>query len=354
MSDARVNRLPDPGPVGRQDTSTAGILEERRRFEVRLGHYLVDHPASLEVSRRMIVACNRYLIARARRRSGQFQRHAQYSSQIASMLRPVPYPFAGRLRNRTDAYRVLNGEGNVRELQGTIWLFFAHILAEDLVGPACRADVLDVVAAAGLSPSATQEWLMNARVHAAEGGRDVSDAALHPYHDLIQLPWHPIRQLQLESREFYSPLHERGRYWSHATRSAFCREGGRFSDIERVLTSPVGADRVPWIDPARFIRPNRQSPFVQDAWQQQIPLVTGLSGGAMTVHLFARVLDIPTDDSLLAATIGYLISSGAHSFYEVLMGYGDNTTRTHPGPGYSQIATGPFADLPMIFSDLPN
>lgn len=297
-------------------TIAKAIMARREQFEVRLGHYLAAHPIALDISRRMAQASLRYLRARARRVSSDPRaRRRALHVLFAKVMRPVALPFSGRTANIKEMFEVLSGNGSIRELQGSIWLVMAHVLAEDLVSAETNDEAMECACAAELDCHEIETWIQHARRYKDSAG---DTGPLRPQEDLIFLPWHPIRQVQRESRQIFSRLHEKQRHWSMLDRARFLDEGGSFSPIEQRRRSPLGACKVPWLDARRFTRPNDASAFVRSAYSRGIPLCTGASGVATHIAQFARILQVKEADDVLLAALGYLMSTKAHSYYEIL------------------------------------
>ena len=182
-----------------QEPSRRAERSARQTFEVRLGHYLADHPRVRATSAQMIEVCRRYLEARAK--SGAGFGNCSVHHALSKLLRPVQYPFSGRVRNAKEMMEVLRGGGNVREQQCTIWLFFAAVLAEDLVGKLRHPGVYDFAGAAGLNCAVLETWVAQALDFKSRSARDeVTVATLDSRLDFLRMDWHSIRQLQLKTR----------------------------------------------------------------------------------------------------------------------------------------------------------
>jgi hypothetical protein len=306
-------------PVRPAARPESNALRSRRDFEYRLGHFLARHPTSIRVSQEMCCACLQLLRARARAlaRSPSGRKQAFFAS-LKQVLRPVALPFAGRVRNTRELFNALNGEGNVRELQGVVWLVFAHLLMEDAAGPKALPALLDILGDASLNPDVMRQWIASAVEHRARVHGPTTPADLNPHEELFRMPWHAARRAQNETRVYFSDFHLKWRYWTLVSRREFASEGGTFSRIERELQSVMGPHMCPWLDVRRFTRPNETSPLVQLARANDIPLENGVSGVGVQSLQFARVLSVADLDAVRTATSGYLMSIKAHSLYELV------------------------------------
>lgn len=266
-------------------------------------------------------------------------------------MRPVPLPFAGRPLNLRGCHQFLAGEGNVRELQGTVWLFMAHLFAEDVVGPKRHPNALAWVEEAGLSRELVEGWIADAindkRARTA-GHADVD--AIDPM-EFSLMRWHPVRVLQQQTRVKHSPMHESFRQWSLKKRREFLADGGEFSPTEVLTRSPLGPDRVPWMDPARFFSPNYSHPLIRSICAERMPLRTGVSGVAMHIVNFGNVLQIRDAAGLRIAAAGYLLSLYAHSFAEIAIGmrYSGVCSPCDAEFGYQALADIDWADVGNTF-----
>lgn len=294
-------------------------LKSRRQFEYRLGQFLATHPRALGISGQMCGACLQFLSARAAAlRHSREGRAREFYASLRRVLRPVALPFAGRVRNVRELLDVLNGRGSIRELQGTVWLVFSHVLTEDAVGPCALSALPDILSRAGMNPAALRRWVATAVEHRRRTHVGANAAELNPHEELFRMPWHAARQGQTQTRIYFSDFHLKWRYWSLITRREFENEGGVFSRIERHLESALGPHTCPWLDVRRFTSPNESSALVQFARRGDVPLETGVSGVAVQSIQFARVLGMSDFEAVRIAVAGYLMSIKAHSFYEII------------------------------------
>ncbi|TDR47488.1 hypothetical protein DFR29_102148 [Tahibacter aquaticus] len=297
------------------------LLARRGEYEDRLGHYLSMHPRAMAVSRAMAAACGRYLREKSRRSgSAAAARRTQYA-QLVKVMKPILLPFAGRLRNVGEWMRALDGEGNIREVLGTAWLFYRNVLAEDLVGPAALPDqALDIAAAAGFDVALLGQWTANAVAH-AQAERGVSALPLlDSKMDLFRMPWHRANRLHQETCVIASWPPPTSRFWSQQTRAEFVRHGGVFSEPEKTYSSPAGKDKVPWLDARRYCGPDASHALVTDAARRRIPMRTGVSRASMQLMYCGRLANIGDEVSLRLAVMGYLLPVRAHSLYEIAIG----------------------------------
>ncbi|MBX3726183.1 MAG: hypothetical protein KF823_09720 [Xanthomonadales bacterium] len=227
-------------------------------------------------------------------------------------------PFAGRVNSNADLLGVFRGDGSIREEQCTVWRVFSHLIAEDLVGAQRLPDVLDVADRAGFHLGHLQAWLAEAIDYTSrQTDRQVGAESVDPRFGFMRMDWHPIRQLQYQSRAAYSSLHQARRFWSLRSRTDHEAIGGTFSRFERNLSSPLGPNFLPWLDTRRFYRPNPQSTIVRRAYEAGVPMITGASGVGMHTHQFARVLGIDDTVAVRLVAIAYLVPILQHSIYEV-------------------------------------
>ncbi|HEY4294699.1 hypothetical protein [Luteibacter sp.] len=237
--------------------------------------------------------------------------------------RPVELPFAGRVGSTLDLFRVLHGEGSIREEQCVVWRVFSELIACDLVGGMRRDDSLEIAERAGFNLYHLEGWLTDAANHArARTGWDTAWNQVNPRDDFMRMDWHAIRKLQDDTRLIYSSMHQRQRYWSLGTRAEHLASGGSFSRFETRLSGPLGPGRLPWVDARRFAKPNPVSPVVQDAERSRVPMVTGVSGVSMHMHQFARVLGVDDPIGVRLVAAAYLLPIRQHSFYEILVSEG--------------------------------
>jgi hypothetical protein len=324
-----------------QETSPSETIRNREELEARLGHYLARQSDVVGTTANLAEACAHYVRARARqlRSSPRSSPGATYVI-LRELLKPVVYPFTGRVHNLRQAWKVLNGEGNVREMQGTIWLFFAHVFAEELVNTHVREAALDAAAQAGWNVAALEEWLRVALEYKAKlHGRAVSVKDLRAREDLLYMPWDDVKVIQKATRRVTSALHEKQRYWSLVTRTEFSDEGGEFSPIEAQRISPLGAHMVPWMDPRRFMTADVCSPLVQKLLALGIPLATGISGVAPRVFHLARVMNCEEGTPLLRSVVSYLLTSKAHSYYEIVASLLGKTAFDQPQYLFDELGT---------------
>jgi hypothetical protein len=108
------------------------------------------------------------------------------------------------------------------------------------------------------------------------------------------------------------------------SRLEFVQQGGKFSSTENQTFSPLGKDRVPWMDPSRFMRPNETNPLIMRMPAHGFPMRTGISGVAMYIMHFGTIAGVRDIGALQLGAVGYLLSIGAHSFAEVLLGFSND------------------------------
>ncbi|MNO51834.1 hypothetical protein D3C76_422370 [compost metagenome] len=330
LSERAVNSVP-------WNSDTADDRAERLVYEVALGNHLHLHPRVVEHSNHLSAACLSYLRARSCNCSERF---AHGMAKVAS---PIDLPFAGRVQNIAELYRVLSGHGLVREQQCAIWRVFNQMIAADLVGPLRRPDALDIANQAGFDTAFLEQWLQDAlRYSSARRQREVRLEELDPRLDFMRMDWHPIRQLQNETRLTYSALHQRRRYWSLRLREAHKALGGTFSEVEHRLFSPLGRAYLPWMDTRRFFRANPQAPLVQQGMLAGIPFLTGVSGVGMHTHQFAKAMAIDDVVSTRLVAVAYLLPILQHSICEVWLSEMEQAPQALDSFSYQLVLPGDF------------
>lgn len=286
------------------------LLAERVEYERRLGHRLAHraegHAAAVALARKTL----RYLRVRSR-----WVKASTVQGLLQRIQRPVALPFAGRAHGTSHMYRVLSGDGNVRELLAAVWLVMSHLITEDLVGPNRIHEAFQICEDAGLALEVLKEWIRQACLHGHQT-EDVDFRLLDAY-DLFRLQWHPVRKLQITSRVQFTPEPIRAhRIWSTETREIFAQEGGVLSKAEVQFASPLGRPYLPWLDPQRLFGVNPEAQFYRYCKANSIPLATGASGVAVQVLKFGEVMQVDIG-ALNVALYGYLMTIRAHSFYEM-------------------------------------
>ena len=137
------------------------LLEERKDFEARLGHFIARHPIALSCARKMIKRARRYLTLRSAKFGGVTE--AQ-NSEIASLLKkcclPLTDQYTGRVGDSLEQLnRVFRGQANLRELMAHNWAFGNKLLCSDLVGKNRLPNVLHLAAEAGLNVIVLEEMI---------------------------------------------------------------------------------------------------------------------------------------------------------------------------------------------------
>jgi hypothetical protein len=306
------------------------MLAERANYERRLGHRLANCGRARVAAVTMAQKALRYIHVRADRNKG-----SSIYGLLQGIQRPVALPFAGRAHGTSHLFRILNGEGNVRESLASVWLAMSHLITEDLVGPNRLPDAIQICEDAGLASEGLTEWIRQACLHVYQT-TDVDLQDLDAY-DLFRLQWHPVRKLQISSRVQFIPepilAH---RIWSTETRHAFSREGGVLSVAEAQLVSPLGRQYLPWMNPQRLFGVNSESDLYRYCENNSIPLATGASGVAVQMLKFGEVMRIDIA-SLKVGLFGYLMTIRAHSFYEMAI---------------STLGREPPRDMPLDYSSM--
>jgi len=297
------------------------LLNERLRFEDRLGHYACGTSQSMNVARYLIGICLRYIDEKALHLAPRRRRAAFWYGELKKIMQPIPLPFAGRMRNAREWMCVFRGQGNLRELLGTVWLFARNILSHDLVGRRSFPEAIEIGAQAGFDVSAVKGWIDDAIGHA---GHDAVQA-LDPKMDLFRMPWHRTNRLHHETCIIPSWPPPTSRFWSHQTRLDFIGSGGQFSAAENEYSGPAGKDKVPWLDARRYCQPNMEHPIVAAAARNSIPMRTGISRASMQLAHCGRLLAVENEAQLRFAIMGYLLSVRAHSLYEIAVGLSRET-----------------------------
>jgi hypothetical protein len=300
----------------------------------------------------MARACVSYLRARARHAGGDLRRVTY--EQWAKMRRTVAFPFSGRVHNALQLASALTKDGDIRQQQCQVWLFFSNLLAEDLVGPQRLPYAYDLAADSGLDASVIRAWVQSAlqfaRIHR---GQQCELSDLDPRIDLLRMDWHPIRRLQLDTRQTYSEIHQGYRFWSTLTREHFLSDGGTFSRAEQTLQSPLGQRYLPWFDSRRFFRPDPHSGFVQAAERLGIPLVTGISGVGMHTFQFARALGIRDAVGVRLVALAYLLPIEQHSYYEVAVSEQEHAPERPERFSYRHCAPLDWGDVQARCGEMP-
>lgn len=286
-----------------------------RRNERVLGNRIAQCESVSTFSVELVEACKRYLVERANELGGVTRagKLHQLTQSYLSILRPIPLPFAGRLRNINDLHLVLSGSGSIRELQATVWRTICFVLFPDLIVGGVRSKNAKAARNAGLDLDFCLELIENAKSK-LEGSQVLS------HREVLCPPADPIKFWQSEARVGPPDLGRSSRCWSGHLRADFLREGGEFSDIEIALRSPRGAEYVPWLDGARLVCVRPSSAFAQVAGALRETVITGPSNTAADMTKFARILGVDNDLRLTPTAIAYLLPTGAHSLFEVLFG----------------------------------
>ncbi len=120
-TDPPTKRAAADGAVGDRraspdETFVSNQASDRQVFETRLGNFLFMHPWSVEISKRMTLACLTYLQVRARRSPTTRTSDGTFEC-LRKMLRPVPFPFGGRVRNVCELMGVLGRASQSRAAQ---------------------------------------------------------------------------------------------------------------------------------------------------------------------------------------------------------------------------------------------
>lgn len=238
------------------------LLEERKSFEARLGHFIARHPIALSCARKMIKRARRYLTLRSAKFGGVTE--AQ-DSEIAFLLKkcclPLTDQYTGRVGDCLERlHRVFRGQANLRELMAHNWAFGNKLLCSDFVGKNRLPEALPLAAEAGLNVSALEEMIHCALAFKGTYSLDQLD----PKEDFMKMPWHSIRQEQ-EAMRLKKTLQEADSLWSTQTRREFEAEGGVFSEMEQQLSSGLGAAYVPWLDAQKMWSLDEAHPVVKEA-----------------------------------------------------------------------------------------
>ncbi len=299
------------------------ILQRRQQYEARLGHFLAQHPLALACARAMLKKARAYIYIRTQRVSQTpIEHRAEISRSLLACGHPLDEIFAGRVgKSPPRILRVFEGHGNLRELMVHLWLFANRFFCFDLVGERRLPGALAMAGKVGFDVAEIQRALDTAiAFKQAQGGEwnstnplDTLDAT----DDFIKMPWHPIRQAQ-EVTRVENTAQKNGAGWSTLTRGRFEADGGVFSSMENTLRSPLGEEYVPWLDARRYWLPNENAPFVQHARRNHLPVSTGLSGMTMQIMQTARMLGVGPASHVRLACLGYLLSTGAHTFHEIM------------------------------------
>ena len=319
-------RRDDPAAPRLRDVPLAACghirrLGVRRAYERRLGHFIVAHPRALSCARELIAATRRYLVARAElTATSRPRRRLEVRSLMRRCGRPLADPFAGRVGLDTERLsRLFAGDGHVRELMAHVWSFACNLLCHDLIGVRRFSSWRQAAAVAGYDLAVIETSLAQAKRAYRRRTGDSSGRVGEPdaREDFLKMPWHPVRRAQRSTR-LKGPQLDVTAAWSTMTRAEFEAVGGCFSPIERRLESGLGADFVPWLDASRVWSLDPSSRLVRWAHRAGVPLVTGLSGVTMQLLLIARALNVGPLVDVRLACLGYLLSTGAHSFHEVM------------------------------------
>lgn len=307
-------------PEGRErDPRRDAPLATRRVYEVRLAHFLTRSSWAVRSAQRMIATARRYIEARAALSVARGPRRRIEVIQLLQRCgRPWDDPYAGRVG--LGALRlsgVFSGRGNLRELMAHVWSFARNLLCHDLVGEHRHPRWPEIAASAGFDVAAIEVMIRRARAYregrTRQGALGIDE--LDAKKDFLDMPWHPLRRRQAAMRVASPGQKAR---WSTVTREEFAAMGGRLSAVENELSSGLGDELVPWIDAGKVWSLNESSSFVQEARRAGIPLVSGISGVTMQLLQIARLLNIGPPENVRLACLGYLMSTGAHSFHEVM------------------------------------
>ncbi|MCF3481763.1 hypothetical protein [Stenotrophomonas maltophilia] len=288
---------------------------ELRRSERVLGNRIAEYDSVSMFSIELVEVCKRYLSERANELGGiaRAGKLHQLTQSYLSILRPIPLPFAGRLRNIADLHLVLSGSGSIRELQATVWRTICFVLFPDLIAGGARSKAARAARNAGLDVDFCLELIEHAK-------SKLQRSQLLSHREVLCPPADPIKFWQSDTRIRPPDLGRSSRCWSGHRRTDFLREGGAFSGVEIALRSPRGEEYVPWLDGARLVCIRSNSVFAKAAAALQEPVITGPSNTAADMMKFARILGADGDPRLTPAAIAYLLPTGSHSLFEVLFG----------------------------------
>lgn len=298
----------------------SGLYLLREKYEALLGHFLASHQVSLNLCKAMAQKSLKYMNLRVKYfAKTPIQEVNEFTWLYKIIAKPVDYPFSGRIHNQEEFYNIFKGNGNIRELIANTWLFINNVFAVDLVGKKRISAVYELAEKSGFNMPEIEKMTAKALAYKSEQrNKKATIDDLDPKLDFVKMYWHEIRKIQVKSRipHEYNKTNE---IWSRTLKTEFEAEGGEFSPIEKRLNSKRGKEYVPWLD-ARFMwLPNSESQFVKAAWEKDIPLMTGLSGVTMQLFQIAYLLDIFEHEAIKTACLGYLLSTKAHSFHEIMM-----------------------------------
>lgn len=286
-----------------------------RGSERMLGNRIAQYDSVSAFSIELVEVCKRYLVERANELGGVTRagKLHQLTQSYLSILRPIPLPFAGRLRNVADLHLALGGSGSIRELQATVWRTICFVLLPDLMAGGARSKPARAARNAGLDCDFCLELIEHAK-------SKLERSQVLSHREVLCPPSDPIKFWQSEARVGPPDLGRFSRCWSGHRRADFLREGGAFSGVEIALRSPRGEEYVPWLDGARLVCMRPDSVFAKTAAALREPVITGPSNTAADMTKFARILGAGGDPRLTPAAIAYLLPTGSHSLFEVLFG----------------------------------
>lgn len=292
-----------------------------RLYETRLAHFIASHPCALGSARRMIAAARSYIEARAELTAqSEHERRLEVTRLLRRCGRALDDPFTGRVGFAPEKLSSLfSGHGNLRELMAHVWSFASNLLCHDLVGARPFSRWPEAAESAGFDFTAIETMIRRAEEFHQRPAEEHPGARpeLDANRDFLKMPWHPVRHAQKRMRIRIAEQDVKSS-WSTMTRAEFEAAGGMFSGAEAELTSGLGRQYVPWLDSSRIWSLEDSSRWVREASKAGIPLVSGISGVTMQLLQVARILNTGPLEDVRLACLGYLMSTGAHSFHEVM------------------------------------
>jgi len=306
--------------------------------DVRLAHAIGDEPsvqAYLSLLARRTAAYMRQRDMRLSRSSHvDHDKHARVEQMVSSCAVYSPSEsskasFAGRVETLEQAVGVFDGYGNAREIMCNVYRFGVAVLLKDLVGSAALdvTTLEELYTAAGMGESGLAEMRRALALACKCSGKPRE--MLDPTSEFWDMPWTTI----------YEQFHKDGRRrnpagsgWSDQTRAKFESLGGRFSSIEAVsLESELGAEYVPWSDPATYVVLDPTHPFYVNASRDGLPTLTGRSLSCLKFFMLDALLGLDCPLCCRCAAIAYFVPVGSHSVHEILDAAADEASNVYGG-----------------------